>query len=160
MSEVVFQLSRDDTLGSDLISWFDQGFSHVDTRLDSGWLLGARDDVVVVDNRLYPSGVQIRPPGYRKFSKTMLFAIECTFEQKDAFNTYQRSQLGRPYDSKAIWGFVFGRDWREADSWICSELAAASLEQAGIIKKLYLEANRITPGALALVLSALGGSPH
>lgn len=66
------------------------------------------------------------------------------------------SQLGKPYDYEAIWGFLLNRDWREPDSWICSELQARALEVAGIVPCLYLACNKITPVALALAVSAAG----
>lgn len=77
--------------------------------------------------------------------------------QSRAFYRFLRAQVGKPYDHSAIWGFASGRDWREDDSWICSELQAAALEHAGIVpNQLYLAANKITPVALAFGLSFLG----
>lgn len=40
-------------------------------------------------------------------------------------------QIGKPYDFKAIINFGLQRDWREDDSWFCSELVAAALEEGG-----------------------------
>lgn len=54
------------------------------------------------------------------------------------FTNYKRfldCQLGKPYDWRAIVSFGLGqRDWREDDSWFCSELQARGLEVAGILK--------------------------
>ena len=49
------------------------------------------------------------------------------------------------------------RDWRNPDSWICSELQTAAGEKSAILRPLYLAANKITPVASALVYSAAGG---
>lgn len=80
-----------------------------------------------------------------------------TTTQNTTFHAFLHSQLKKPYDSEAIWAFLFNRDWRETDSWICSELQAAGLEQAGVSPRLYLAANKITPVSLALTASAIGG---
>jgi hypothetical protein len=87
----------------------------------------------------------------------IVMEIPATVLQEAAFYRFLRSQLGRPYDQAAIWAFAFNHDWHEMDSWICSELQAAALEAAGILPKLFEEVNKITPVALANVVSAAGG---
>jgi hypothetical protein len=138
-----------------LISWWGGGrFSHVDTVLDDGRLLGARND----RRGGCPRGVQVRPPGYTDFIIREVMAVPVTVEQKAAYLDFLRNQVGKPYDSRALWGFVFNRDWHRADRWICSELVAAGAEQARIIPHLYFAVYQITPGALALAMSAVGGT--
>lgn len=57
------------------------------------------------------------------------------------------AQLGKGYDFSALWGFLLpGRDWDDADSWFCSELAAAALRAAGFT--ITGQPSRITPGRL------------
>jgi hypothetical protein len=46
-----------------------------------------------------------------------------------------------------------GRDWRESDSWSCSELIAAALEACGYLPRLAAADNHISPRDLLLVLS-------
>ena len=116
-------------------------------------LLGARSDTI---EGIAP-GVRVRPAWYAPFVETVLLEIPCTQAQAQRFWAFLEVQLGKPYDKRAIWGFALGRDWREPDSWICSELQAAALEAACIAPRLYLRANKITPVALALAVSALGG---
>ena len=82
--------------------------------------------------------------------------IASTKQQEKAWIDFLTKQMGKPYDSTAIWGFAAGRNWRETDSWFCSELGAASIEAAKAVPALYSPANKITPSALALTLSALG----
>lgn len=42
-----------------------------------------------------------------------------------------RSQIGKPYDLKALVGMALHRDWQEDDSWFCSELVAWAIAQGG-----------------------------
>ncbi len=85
-------------------------------------------------------------------------AIPVSDSQNAAFYAFLHSQVGKPYDSEAIWAFLFNRNWRETHSWICSELQAAGLEHAAVTPRLYLAANKITPVSLALAASAVGGA--
>ena len=154
MKAIRLQFVREPGIPSQVIAWFSAGhLSHVDAVLDDGKLLGARSDSVGGQ----PPGVQIRPPGYANFLLRIVMAMPATDEQNAVFYAFLHNQVGKPYDSRAIWGFFFGRNWRETDSWICSELQAAGLENAHITPQLYLAANKITPVSLALAASAIGG---
>ena len=154
MKPILLQFVCEKAISSQVIAWFSAGhFSHVDALLEDGTLLGARSDRVGGQ----PPGVQIRPPNYINFSRRVVMAIPATDAQNTNFHAFLRRQLGKPYDSEAIWAFLFNRDWRETDSWICSELQAAGLEHAAITPRLYLAANKITPVSLALAASAIGG---
>lgn len=150
------QFSRQADFASDAIAWFSSGhLSHVDAVMGNGFLLGSRSDVV----EHIPAGVQIRPPWYARFAEKVVFEIPATPFQYARWERFLEAQIGKPYDSTAIWGFVTGRDWREQDSWFCSELQARALEVAGVAPNLYLAANKITPVALALAVSAMGAHP-
>jgi uncharacterized protein YycO len=140
-------------LSSSLIAWFSSGhFSHVDCVMPDGYLVGAQSSRV--DG--YPEGVRRRRAHYTTWKRRVVFDVPATAAQKKKFYAFLTAQIGKPYDHQAILGFVLGRDWREDDSWICSELQAAALEHAGIVPQLYLAANKITPVALALAISAIG----
>lgn len=128
------------------------GFSHVDNIVPLG-LLGARSDRVGGKG----PGVQIRPDPYEKWPRRVIMSLECTLEQRSAWIDFLESQIGKPYDKLAIVGFMIGRNWREEDAWFCSELSAKALEASGIFPHLELTPNKITPGALALAVSAAGG---
>jgi uncharacterized protein YycO len=141
-------------LSSQAIAWFSAGhFSHVDAMLPDGSLLGARSDSVGGK----PPGVQVRPQGYVKWQRRVVMTVPATDQQAVLFYSFLNRQVGKPYDSEAIWAFVFNRDWRQQDSWICSELVSAAGEEAAIFQKLYLAANKITPVSCALAYSAVGG---
>lgn len=58
-----------------------------------------------------------------------------------------RSQVGKPYDWKAVLGIGLHRDWRDDAAWFCSELVAAALEYAGI-EPVAKDASRVTPDDL------------
>jgi uncharacterized protein YycO len=134
------------------IAWFSAGhFSHVDAILPDGSLLGARSDQI----GLVPPGVQIRPPYYETWKERVVMTLPASSIYDSQFYAFLKLQLGKPYDKTAIWGFVSGRDWREEDSWFCSELLSAALEVSGACPNLYAPRNKITPAALATVMSAL-----
>jgi hypothetical protein len=143
------QFVGDNNIASRAISWFSAGnFSHVDAILPDNSLLGARSN----------GGVRVRPSGYGAFARRVVFIIPATPTQEGVWIKFLMEQVGKPYDMRAIWGFIFGRNWRETDSWICSELQAAALEAAQITPALYLAANKITPVSLALAVSAKTGA--
>jgi hypothetical protein len=122
--------------------------------MPSGTLLGARSDAV---GGAEP-GVRVRPPNYETWKERVVLKLPVRPAQERRFYDFLNVQIGKPYDKTAILGFVAGRDWREQDSWICSELQAAALEEADICPKLYAPVSKITPAALATVLSALGAT--
>lgn len=135
------QFSTESGILSEIIRTFDHGWcSHVDAILPDNTLLGARSD----------GGVQIRPPNYTKFTRTQIVSIPI---DDKPFLEFLHAQVGKPYDSTAIFAFAFDRDWREDDSWFCSELQAAALEKVWFQHKLSTAANRITPSDLLLALS-------
>jgi uncharacterized protein YycO len=63
-------------------------------------------------------------------------------------SAFATAQIGKPYDWKNILGIVLERDWTETDSWICSELVAATLK-AGGVSVLNKKINRVTPNDLS-----------
>src|SRR5271170_1819481 len=132
MIRLQFVLGRG--ISSQAIAWFSAGhFSHVDAILKDGTLLGARSDQI----GSIPPGVQIREPFYEPWKERCVMSIPATAQKQTAFTEFLYDQLGKPYDSTAIWGFASGRDWRADDSWFCSELMTAALEAAGICPALY-----------------------
>jgi hypothetical protein len=143
---------READIVSDTIAWFTQSiFSHVDCILPDGQALGSRSDRVGGK----PSGVQIRPFDYHPFAVETTLGLQVLPEVERKFYQFLYSQVGKPYDHSAIWGFATGRYWRQEDSWICSELQAAALEYSGRIPSLVMATSKITPGELALMMSAL-----
>ena len=140
-----------------IIDWGTEGeVGHVDA-VFQGSLLGAQQEAGLGGAE---SGVQWRPAtyvkecgGYNIFRVT----LEASVDQRTKFQAFLTQQLGKPYDTKGILGFVTGKDWRDPGSWFCSELQAAALEHAGLFPHpLHVWKNRVTPQELLLVTSALG----
>jgi len=149
------QFVKGRAFSSRVISWFGAGrFSHVDAVNKDGSLWGARADHI----GHVPAGFQIRPAGYEAWPLRVVYSLESTPAQERRFWDFQLAQLGKPYDHTAIWGFAFGRDWREEDSWFCSEVQAAASEYCGVMPELATPENTVMPGTLATVYSALGAT--
>lgn len=150
-SQIALQFASASDLGSEAIEWFSHGmWSHVDSLLPDGSLLGARDDEVGGA----PAGVQIRPPGYKNFARALRVDLAADDAMTARYYDFVRAQIGKPYDQRGILAFVAGRDWRSPGAWFCSELVAAGLEACGFFAwPLAAPANRITPSDLVLLLS-------
>ncbi len=119
--------------------------SHVDMVLDGGWLFGAH----------WQGGVKRRPPHYARWSR--IIRVKLPTLNADDVEAAALTQDGKPYDMKAIFAFALDRDWRDSDSWICSELHAWALERGRYFERpLMLPASRITPGDLLFLTSTLG----
>lgn len=159
MVRLQFVLGR--SVSSRAIAWFggENRFSHIDSVLPDGSLLGARSDRVGGK----PPGVQIRPPNYEPWARKVVMELPSTDMQAAIWLSFLLGEIGKPYDHSLIWGFALGttfgvpRNWREVDSWICSELAARALEVSGIVPELYVPASSISPNVLAIAASAAHG---
>lgn len=118
--------------------------SHVEFILPDAMTLGARWD-----------GVKIRPINYAQFSVDIRFAARCTFGQYEAASTFLTAQLGKSYDYGAVFGIWLDRDWRDPRRWFCSELWTATLEHAGLMRRLHAKINHVTPEDALLLSSAI-----
>ena len=141
---------------SRLIEWMSAGvFSHAATEWSENEVLDARSDCIGG----VPSGVHVRPLRAEMGADLVVrFSLAATPEQIQTARRFLARQQGKPYDKPAIAGFAFGRNWREDDSWFCSELCAAACEKAGLIKPLYSAYAKITPCAFADLISAAGAT--
>ena len=156
MGQIVVQFAGNhDSIGSKAIEWFSHSkWSHVDTVMPDGRLLGARSDVI----QNIPAGVQIRPSGYvhKEHDSLKRVHIPCTDAVEALYYKFVQSQIGKPYDKTAIFAFIVDRDWTAHDSWFCSELCAAAAEHAKLFSyRLAVKHNKIDPGDLLFVLSAI-----
>lgn len=134
--------------------------THAEAVMPDGSLLGAH----------LAGGVQIRPAGYDKATMTREAIIELwlapnnVFAVEDAMTRtawdFLNAQVGKPYDTTAIAGLALDRDWRETDSWFCSELMTAALEACGYLPRLAAADNHISPRDLLLVLSGRIAIPN
>ena len=152
-----WQFVRGRGLISSLISWYDGIYSHVDVITPQGKLRGALSTTI---GGVAP-GYRDRPADYgiHNWCVRTVFTLPVTEKQEKKYWEFSNRQLGKPYDSRGIAGFVFGkRNWREPDSWFCSEEVQANCEYADISPPMYENANRVDPGDLAFILCALGAS--
>jgi hypothetical protein len=144
-----------------LIAFVSRGWpSHTEAVLPNGSLLGAR----------LGTGVSIMPAGYDKGSISMEMVVDLpsTPAIDEKFYEFLSSQIGKPYDLRAVFGLAFDSDWRtRAGGWFCSELMArgmevskwfdselqpAALQQVGI--RLQVPNNLISPRDFLLILSS------
>jgi uncharacterized protein YycO len=107
-------------------------------------------------------GVEIRPAGYDKATLVRELIVDLpTMSGMDVlWLSFLHNQVGKPYDITAIAGLALDRDWREDDSWFCSELVAAALEYSGYMPTLSSANNHISPRDLLLVLSGKINIPN
>jgi hypothetical protein len=152
--------------------------THVEAIMSDGTLVGAHIE----------GGVEARPADYDKETRTRELIVELRAEddQETSFTRFLDHQLGKPYDTTAVIGLGLsavmpflgyvaaaiassiglneiahsGRDWREQDSWFCSELIAAALEAGGYFPRLSVADNHISPRDLLLLLSARVAIPN
>jgi hypothetical protein len=149
---IVLQFAQGNDLFAKDIEWYGGGpkYSHVDSVMPDGSLLGARLD----------GGVQIRPADYLGDEPKLRVELPAGPVMTDAYYDGVIGELGKPYDKAGILAFLFGRDWRDPDAWFCSELVAAKLESCGYFPfPLASTTNKITPPDLILVLSARAPIP-
>jgi hypothetical protein len=120
--------------------------SHVEAVMPDGSLLGAH----------YDGGVQSRLKGYdaATIQREEIVSLPCADAVEQKFLDFLCGQIGKPYDLEAIVGLVAQRDWRSPDSWFCSELQAAALEESGYMLPLAADVAKITPRDLLLIVSA------
>lgn len=145
-------------IASRAIEWLSCGrLSHVDvidTRRGHYDLIGARSDAA---GGMGP-GVWPRPQGYfGRVARRLVLQLETTAEQEARFWAFIDEQIGLPYDHTAIWAFVVNRDFREPDSWFCSELQQAACEKAGIVPFLLQRPNKVTPVMHSVIVQTRGG---
>lgn len=153
MNRIVVRFYAGTGFSSGAIEYFGAGgWSHVDSETPKG-LLGARSD----RTGGMPKGVWARPYDYEDAPRWVRMSLPCTQAQYLRWVNFLYDQVSKPYDKLAILGFIIDRNWRDEDSWFCSELAVRALEVAGILPPLSLTPSKITPGALALAISAAGG---
>jgi hypothetical protein len=159
---ILLQFSRSTENISRLIAWACRSpFSHVDVVLPDGTLLGASDSPHAPYVEGNPGGVAVRPADYQPFAIRRIAHVYVPARVEAKFIELLRSQLGEPFDGKAMHA-VFnpdanaGRDWRDESAWFCSEMVSWALEEAGAFDAPPLiSKDRVTPPDLLLMISHL-----
>lgn len=133
------------------IAQYGSGYTHCDVVTLDGKYLGAH----------LIGGVQELLPGYDKgkFSKETFVHLRAAEWQVEAFFSFLRDQLGKPYDPVSIlffFGFFSDRNWQDPNAWTCSELVASALIACGILPEdMVLPTGRITPRDLLWMTDVL-----
>jgi uncharacterized protein YycO len=77
------------------------------------------------------------------------YEVEAMREHKDAVERFLMAQLGKKYDFKAVFGFVWHKDSNDPDRWMCSELIAEAFRQAHAPLLLRAPSFKVSPAILA-----------
>lgn len=84
-----------------------------------------------------------------RYTRCWMERIECP--RPDDGIKWARSQLGAPYDWKAIAGNLFRESWQDPGAWQCAEFVEMAIAQAG--RARFREATwRISPNNSAMVI--------
>ncbi len=166
MTELTIQFSTSTAFASGIIRRLTHSpFSHVDLVLAEGLLGVSGKDDSIHD----PGGVLVRPYGMWPYLFPPRVAkLHCTTEVAEAVVAKGRSQIGKPFDNSALWGFLDDlghrivhaegsappRAWHDTSSWFCSEFIAYSLTEGGFFPyDLVVMKNRVSPADLLLALN-------
>jgi len=154
--ELQFVLGRG--LASGLIAYWGcgyNGYSHVDSALKDGTLIGARSD----NPGGHGQGVRRRPAKYEKWRRVYRIAIPCTDQQYADWEAFLISQIGDSYDSRDILGLIIGKKLSTNGHWICSRLAYNALQVANKLYPSVVDSTQITPNTLLACCGSVGGIP-
>lgn len=148
MGKITLRFVGGSSLIDSTIKDFEYGFwaDHAEALTPEGTIIGA----------YLGAGVQERPKGYDSGAYTcdLYVPILCTQDQQDKFYAFLRSQIGKPYDLRAVIGISLERDWRDPGQWFCSELDSAALCDCGLFPEhLATQLNHVTPRDLLLIVS-------
>jgi len=136
--KVYLRFSSASTFASWLVATYTGTWcSHVEFVVSKGQYLGSDIDtgVAFVDDQYYID---------TKMKREEYFCVTVTQEQYDVIYQYARSQVGKDYDTWALIGNLFRRNWQQSKKWFCSELIAKSFKEAEY-PLLNYRTNRITP---------------
>lgn len=100
-------------------------------------------------------GVAIRPANYLEGAPFDTFAVEVTQDQADVLRKVTLSQVGKPYDFRAIFGMVFqwlDRKGRRPNAFFCSDQVFYDFAKIGkqLLNVPIKQSDRITPRDLGV----------
>ena len=110
-------------------------WSHVGVITDRGTVIDA-----------YFPRVREVPLAEFKAPMKRLAVVEFEHDDPEELFAWLRQQVGKPYDWRALFGFLARRDtWNEPSAWFCSELVAAGFSRTGSPLFRSARLGRITP---------------
>lgn len=71
-----------------------------------------------------------------------------------------RKEIGKPYDSKYVYGWLCRRNWQDDKEWACCELIPALSAQTGVPIIRCKEFIKVTPQVLYMISCPLGGTDN
>jgi uncharacterized protein YycO len=115
--------SASESLSSGVIRSFEGcDFSHTGFVLENGMVYQAAK-----------GGVHFAGPVEKYAANQKRFIVfDIIVPNERAGTEFLLEQIGKDYDSTALWGFLFWRDWSQEDAWYCSELLAKWFEVVGL----------------------------
>jgi len=173
MKQVAFDFLLGPGLISKGIAYFGQGgqgWSHCACVLEDGRYLDARDTSI----NGVPRGVHIREAGTEAWIRRRTAKLEVTDNDYAVWEAGLRTHLTSDYDQDAILGFLEGRSMHTAGRWICSALAANSVQhmcrnwgsitvEGALVRRVGFvpfplpnPAHQISPDALLLIFATAG----
>ncbi len=142
MPQITIRFVQDPGLVSDFIRWWTWGeWSHVEIVTPEGEYLGAR----------FSGGVRVRPKNYIRARREAFRSVNLSDAQFHNFWSFARSQIGKPYDTRAIIGLGIRENFSSnGKSWFCSEYVYACFEAAGVHLLDTDNAYRLSPRDIGL----------
>ena len=137
MRRIYLRFTNSNSIASKLVEWWTGHWaSHVDIVVGRGSYIGSDilTGVAIIGDEDY-------------INRTEFYYVEVTEDQYFKFMRIAYSQLGKDYDTWALVGNMFRRNWQQTDKWFCSELIAHCFQQCGAIVT-YSKSNRVTPADL------------
>lgn len=106
---------------------------HVAMELPDGTILDATPSLGVAHHNVLCGPVTAR------------FFVDCPLDTEKAATAWMLSQVGKPYDWRALAGLAFRRDWRNDAAWYCADLILRGYEVAGFPLLRMEHYNRVSP---------------
>lgn len=107
-------------------------------------------DGSVIDSTFQKGGVRRRSAEEALRHASEMLVLDIKLPDEAAAEAWLVSQLGKPYDWRACWGFLVGsRDWTDDYAWFCFELVAAALAAGGLDADA--DASRVTGNDLLAI---------
>jgi hypothetical protein len=96
-----------------------------------------------IDSTFQHGGVRRRTMVEALGAASARLYLHIPLENEEAATAFLYSQLGKDYDSRAIFGWAgAGRDWHDEYAWFCFELVAAAIEAGSSYR--FANRNRVT----------------
>jgi hypothetical protein len=166
MAEICIQYSTSTAFASMVIRRLSHSrFSHVDFLIPGEGLLGVSGPGHYISGSGAPfhdiGGVIVRPfNAWPYLEPPKIARIQTSDEVVRKAVDAARSQMGKPYDDGALWGFLgdpareMQRNWRDEGQWYCSELLTWALELAGLWPyPIVVTKDRVSPADNLLLIN-------